>query len=317
VALSGTPIENHLGELWSIFHFLMPGFLGTQESFERNFRTPIEQGADEERQEELARRIAPLLIRRTKAEVATDLPPKTEIVRTVELGEQQAELYEAIRASVDKQICEEIDRLGIERSQIVILDALLKLRQTCCDPRLLRMESVSKIKQSAKIELLREMIPDLVETSRGILIFSQFTSMLDLISAELKRMRVKHFMLTGQTKDRGELVQRFQDGEAQVFLISLRAGGTGLTLTRADTVIHFDPWWNPALESQASDRAYRIGQDRPVFVFKLIASGTIEEKILQLQEHKRKLVAALLPGSGGGMSLSRDEIGMLLEPIRT
>ncbi|MBL9155512.1 MAG: DEAD/DEAH box helicase [Verrucomicrobiales bacterium] len=315
LALSGTPIENHLGELWSLFHFLMPGFLGSEESFRRCYRIPIEKDRDESRRERLAKRVAPLMLRRTKDLVAKDLPPKTEIVRTIELTPKQVELYEAVRASLSRDLKEEIKRRGLEASKILILDALLKLRQVCCHPRLLSLPSAQKVKSSAKLDLLMELIPDMVEEGRRILIFSQFAQMLGLIEQALDKEKIPYITLTGATKDRGALCDDFQAGKYPVFLISLRAGGTGLNLTAADTVIHYDPWWNPALESQATDRAYRIGQKNPVFVYKLISQGTIEEKILYLQQKKRALFQGILEGSPQKLEFSEADLRDLLAPI--
>lgn len=316
LCLSGTPIENHLGELWSLFHFLTPGFLGTEESFNRCFRAPIEKNRDEGLRKRLAERVAPLMLRRTKALVAHDLPPKTEIVRTVELHPKQVELYEAVRAAVSREVHEEISRLGVERSKLLVLDALLKLRQVCNHPQLLRLPSAQKVKNSAKMDLFMEWIPSMVKEGRRILVFSQFTGMLSIIEEALTKAGVRYLTLTGQSKDRGQLCDDFQAGKAPVFLISLRAGGTGLNLTHADTVIHFDPWWNPALESQATDRAYRIGQKNPVFVYKLITEGTIEEKILLLQQKKRALFEGILEGTPQKLSFSEDELDDLLAPMK-
>jgi superfamily II DNA or RNA helicase len=315
LALSGTPIENHLGELWSLFHFLMPGFLGSEESFRRCYRIPIEKDRDESRRERLAKRVAPLMLRRTKDLVAKDLPPKTEIVRTIELTPKQVELYEAVRASLSRDLKEEIHRRGLEASKILILDALLKLRQVCCHPRLLSLPSAQKVKSSAKLDLLMELIPDMVEEGRRILIFSQFAQMLGLIEKALDKEKISYLTLTGATKDRGAMCDAFQAGKYPVFLISLRAGGTGLNLTAADTVIHYDPWWNPALESQATDRAYRIGQQNPVFVYKLISQGTIEEKILHLQQKKRALFQGILEGTPQKLEFSEADLQDLLAPI--
>jgi superfamily II DNA or RNA helicase len=315
LCLSGTPIENHLGELWSLFHFLMPGFLGSEESFRRCYRLPIEKDRDESRRERLAKRVAPLMLRRTKDLVAKDLPPKTEIVRTIELTPKQIELYEAVRASLSRDLKEEIHRRGLEASKILILDALLKLRQICCHPQLLKLPSAQKVKSSAKLDLLMELIPDMVEEGRRILIFSQFAQMLALIEKALDKAKIPYLTLTGATKDRGALCDDFQAGKAPVFLISLRAGGTGLNLTAADTVIHYDPWWNPALESQATDRAYRIGQQNPVFVYKLISQGTIEEKILYLQQKKRALFQGILEGTPQKLEFSETDLRDLLAPI--
>lgn len=316
LCLSGTPIENHLGELWSLFHFLTPGFLGTEESFNRCFRTPIEKNRDEGLRKRLAERVAPLMLRRTKSLVAHDLPPKTEIVRSIELSPKQVELYEAVRAAVSREVHEEIARLGIERSKLLVLDALLKLRQVCNHPQLLKFPSAQKVKSSAKMDLFMEWIPSMVREGRRILVFSQFTGMLSLIEEALRKEGVRYLTLTGQSKDRGQLCDDFQAGKAPVFLISLRAGGTGLNLTAADTVIHFDPWWNPALESQATDRAYRIGQKNPVFVYKLITEGTIEEKILMLQQKKRALFEGILEGTPQKLSFSEDELDDLLAPLK-
>ncbi|HRQ90649.1 MAG TPA: DEAD/DEAH box helicase, partial [Bacteroidia bacterium] len=316
LCLSGTPIENHLGELWSLFHFLTPGFLGTEESFTRCFRAPIEKNRDEGLRKRLAERVAPLMLRRTKALVAHDLPPKTEIIRSVELHPQQVELYEAVRAAVSREVHEEISRLGFERSKLLVLDALLKLRQVCNHPQLLKLPSAQKAKSSAKMDLFMDWIPSMVREGRRILVFSQFTGMLSILEDALGKAGVKYQTLTGESKDRGKLCDDFQAGKAPVFLISLRAGGTGLNLTLADTVIHFDPWWNPALEAQATDRAYRIGQKNPVFVYKLITEGTIEEKILMLQQKKRALFEGILEGTPQKLSFSEDDLEDLLAPMK-
>jgi superfamily II DNA or RNA helicase len=315
LCLSGTPIENHLGELWSQFHFLMPGFLGSEDSFSLAYRQPIEKDRDEGRRQLLAERVKPVMLRRTKSKVATDLPAKTEIIRSVELTPRQVELYEAVRASLHHDLHEEIAERGFDASRMLILDGLLKLRQICCHPRLLRMESTRSVSSSAKLDLLDECLPDLVKCGSRILIFSQFTRMLDLIAEALDRLNIDHLMLTGKSRDRGQLCEDFQSGKAPVFLISLRAGGTGLNLTAADTVFHFDPWWNPALEAQATDRAYRIGQKRPVFVHKLIAAGTIEEKIQLLQQKKRALFDGILDGIPQSLDFSESELDDLLAPI--
>jgi superfamily II DNA or RNA helicase len=294
LCLSGTPIENHLGELWSLMHFLIPGFLGTEDAFNKNFRKPIEEEGDTEKNAMLKKRIAPLVLRRTKDQVAKELPPKTEMVHLIELSSDQKDLYETVRATMDKRVRAAIAARGIEQSQIVFLDALLKLRQICCDPRLLPEDFAAGITSSAKLDFLKEMLETLVEEGRKILIFSQFTTMLALIEEHLVKIRVPYLKLTGGSKDRGKLVEEFQSGKFPVFLISLKAGGTGLNLTAADTVIHYDPWWNPAAEAQATDRAYRIGQDKPVFVHKLLCQETVEERIHRLQSDKAKLAEGLL-----------------------
>ncbi|MGB4912046.1 MAG: DEAD/DEAH box helicase, partial [Candidatus Dechloromonas phosphoritropha] len=299
LCLTGTPLENHLGELWSQFDFLLPGFLGGGRQFARHWRTPIEKQNDNRRRDLLARRIRPFILRRKKEDVAQELPPKTIIVRNVELEGGQRDLYETVRAAMDAKVRDEIASKGFSRSQIVILDALLKLRQVCCDPRLVRASSARKVKERAKLDLLMAMLPELVDEGRRILVFSQFTSMLALIEHELVASGLDYALLTGDTGDREKPISRFQAGEVPIFLISLKAGGVGLNLTAADTVIHYDPWWNPAVENQATDRAHRLGQDKPVFVYKLIVSGSIEEKILALQERKAELAAGILSEDRG------------------
>ncbi|MGE0386769.1 MAG: SNF2-related protein [Gammaproteobacteria bacterium] len=316
LCLTGTPLENHLGELWSQFDFLMPGFLGDARSFQRHWRTPIEKHGDRERRDLLARRVRPFILRRRKDEVARDLPPKTIIVRTVELCGGQRDLYETVRSAMDERVRAEIGARGLARSHIVILDALLKLRQVCCDPRLLRAGTAPAVRERAKLELLMQMLPEMVEEGRTILLFSQFTSMLDLIALELVRERIAFVTLTGDTVDRQTPIARFQSGEVPVFLISLRAGGVGLNLTAADTVIHYDPWWNPAVENQATDRAHRIGQDKNVFVYKLIVAGSIEERIMALQERKAELAAGILSqDAAGAVKFGEDDIAALLAPL--
>jgi len=314
LCLTGTPMENHLGELWSLFHFLMPGLLGDAESFRAFYRTPIERDADPERQQQLTARLQPLLLRRTKSAVAKDLPPKTEILHTIELGKAQTDLYETIRAAVDQRVKDAISAQGLDRSQIIVLDALLKLRQVCCHPQLLKIEAAQKIAESAKTAyLMEDLLPELLDEGHRVLIFSQFTEMLAIIETQLKAAHIPFVKLTGQTEDRETPMQRFQRGEVPVFLISLKAGGSGLNLTAADTVIHYDPWWNPAAEAQASDRAHRIGQTKPVFIHKLICQGTIEERIVEMQKSKAALIEGLLAGRTDKLRLTQEDIQRLLE----
>lgn len=317
LCLTGTPMENHLGELWSLFHFLMPGFLGDGDSFRRAFRHPIEKKRDRDRQDLLARRLQPLMLRRTKDAVARELPPKTELLHHIEMDGPQADLYETIRALMDERVREAIAARGMDRSHIVVLDALLKLRQVCCHPRLLKAEAAQVVGMaSAKLDyLLEDLLPELLEEGRRILIFSQFTEMLALIEAEFNRRKLPFVKLTGNTKDRDTPVRRFQEGEAPLFLISLKAGGAGLNLTAADAVIHYDPWWNPAVEAQASDRAHRIGQTKPVFIHKLICAGTIEDKILELQRDKAALLKSLLGGRAEQARLTAEDVRQLLAPL--
>ena len=301
LCLSGTPLQNHLGELWSLFDFLAPGFLGSQRGFRARFRTPIEKHGDTAQQELLTRRVRPFLLRRTKDEVATDLPPKTEINEVVELEEAQRAIYEGIRLSMHARVKAAIAEKGLSRSGIIILDALLKLRQACCDPRLIKLKVVERTKAgSAKLDRLMEMLTVMLAEGRRILVFSQFTEMLALMEDRLAEEHMPYVMLTGDTKDRATPVKRFQKGEVPIFLISLKAGGVGLNLTAADTVIHYDPWWNPAVEDQATDRAHRIGQDKKVFVHRLVTLATIEEKMESLKEKKRGLVASVLDAEKGG-----------------
>ena len=316
LCLSGTPIENHLEELWSLFHFLMPGFLGRLESFRQRFRHPIEKENDENARDLLASRVGPLMLRRKKTEVAKELPPKTEMIRTVELEGSQRDLYETIRATMQQRVQEVIAEQGIERAHLYILDALLKLRQVCCHPHLLDLEAAQGVETSAKMELLFELLPEMIAEGRRILLFSQFTSMLGLIEKRLLRDDIGYVKLTGNTRNRADIVRDFQSGRVPLFLISLKAGGVGLNLTKADTVIHYDPWWNPAVESQATDRAYRIGQDNPVFVYKLITKGSIEERIVAMQEDKKELVESLLSaGSKRGMKFGKADLEQLLKPL--
>ncbi|RUR09004.1 DEAD/DEAH box helicase [Legionella sp. km772] len=317
LCLSGTPLENHLGELWSLFHFLMPGLLGDSKQFRLWFRSPIEKQGDNERRELLARRVKPFMLRRTKNQVAKELPPKTEMTRTVELVGAQRDLYEAIRMSMEKKVRDAIAKQGLGKSHILLLDALLKLRQVCCDPRLLSLpEAEIAHGTSAKLETLMELVDNLVEEKRRVLIFSQFTSMLQLIEGELSAKNYDYLKLTGQTQNRQALVEQFQEGSIPIFLISLKAGGTGLNLTKADTVIHYDPWWNPAVEDQATDRTHRIGQENPVFVYKLITAGTVEEAILGMQERKRLLVDGILSSDASQtMSLTEADLEQFFMPL--
>ncbi|MDP4847222.1 MAG: DEAD/DEAH box helicase [Akkermansiaceae bacterium] len=316
ICLSGTPMENHLGELWSLMRFLMPGFLGDEKTFNSHLRRPIERDRSSDAQRALNRRISPLILRRTKDQVATELPEKTEIIHHIDLTKKQTDLYESVRAAMDKRVRDAIAAKGLAKSHIIVLDALLKLRQICCHPQLLSLPAAQKITESAKLDYLTtELLPTLLEEGRRILLFSQFTSMLALIEAHLEKENIPFLKLTGQTKDRATLVKKFQAGEVPVFLISLKAGGTGLNLTAADTVIHYDPWWNPAAENQATDRAHRIGQNKPVFVHKLACTGTIEDRILDLQKHKSALVEALLSEETSKLKIDSETLSHLLSPL--
>lgn len=297
LCLSGTPMENHLGELWSLFHFLMPGFLGSQKRFSELFRHPIERQGNSDKMDQLRKRITPFMLRRTKDVVASELPPKVETLMPVPLQGKQADLYETIRLGMEKTVRDALNAQGLAKSQITILDALLKLRQVCCDPRLLKLGSASQVQQSAKLEQLLDMLPEMVAEGRKILLFSQFTQMLSLIEQELPRLGIPWVKLTGQSKNRDTIIDRFTSGQVPLFLISLKAGGVGLNLPQADTVIHYDPWWNPAVENQATDRAHRIGQTQSVWVLKLVAQGTIEERMLALQERKAQLAQDMYAGA--------------------
>ena len=317
LCLSGTPMENHLGELWSLFHFLMPGFLGSQKRFKELFRTPIEKHGDSERLTQLRARVTPFMLRRTKREVATELPDKVESIAGVTLEGKQADLYETIRLTTEKAVRDALADKGLAQSQIQILDALLKLRQVCCDPRLVPLASAQKIQQSAKLDLLMELLPEMLAEGRKVLLFSQFTSMLELIEEALKARDLPWVKLTGQSRNRDAIIDRFTSGEVPLFLISLKAGGVGLNLPQADTVIHYDPWWNPAVENQATDRAHRIGQKNRVFVYKLVAHGTIEERILALQERKAALADSMYSGAQARKQplFTESDIAELLRPL--
>ena len=317
LCLSGTPMENHLGELWSLFHFLMPGFLGSQARFKILFRTPIERLGSSEQLAALRQRVTPFMLRRNKSDVATDLPDKQEMISSVELEGKQADLYETIRLTTEKAVRDALANKGLAKSQIQILDALLKLRQVCCDPRLVPVPAAQKVKQSAKLELLMELLPELLAGGRKVLLFSQFTSMLSLIEEELGKRKLSWVKLTGQSQKRDAIIEQFTSGAVPLFLISLKAGGVGLNLTQADTVIHYDPWWNPAVETQATDRAHRIGQTKQVMVYKLVAQGTIEERILALQERKAALASSLYGGEAARKQplFTESDLAALLKPL--
>jgi SNF2 family DNA or RNA helicase len=296
LCVTGTPLENHLGELWAHFDWLMPGFLGDARSFARQWRKPIEDNGETLRAQLLAARVRPFILRRRKADVAAELPPRTEVIQRVQLAGAQRTLYESVRVAADAQVRRVLARQGFAGAQIAVLDALLKLRQVCCDPRLVKGRVVAADMPSAKMEWLRQMLPELVDEGRRVLVFSQFTEMLALVQQALDAIALPHLVLTGETapRARGALVRRFQSRAEPVLLLSLKAGGVGLNLTAADTVVHLDPWWNPAVEQQASDRAHRIGQDQPVFVYKLVVEGSIEERMLALQARKAALAEGVL-----------------------
>ncbi len=317
LCLSGTPVENDLDELWSLFDFAAPGWLGELSSFRRRFRTPIEREGNELALAQLRARVRPLVLRRTKQQVVAELPPKTHLVRPVELTGDQRELYESLRVAAHTDVRRAIRKKGFAGSAVAILDALMKLRQVCCDPRLVNAESAREVEQSAKTSAFFALTEQLLADGRRLLVFSQFTQMLALLSRGLQARGVRHLALTGATQDRQAVCDAFERGQADVFLISLKAGGTGLNLVSADTVIHFDPWWNSAAQAQATDRAYRIGQTKPVFVYDLIVAGSVEERMLALQERKRALAEGLFgeAAASGGPTLSEEDVEDLFAPL--
>lgn len=318
LCITGTPLENNLGELWTQFDFLMPGFLGDLRSFTRLWRKPIEVNGETLRAQLLAQRVRPFILRRRKDEVASELAPKTEIIKRLQLQGQQRDLYESVRVAADEQVRRVLQRKGFAGVQITILDALLKLRQVCCDPYLLKGAHAPETMERAKLEMLCDLLPGMLAEGRRVLVFSQFTEMLELIAAQLELLELTFISLTGKTpvKQRGALVAEFQNKSVPIFLISLKAGGVGLNLTAADTVIHMDPWWNPAVEEQATARAHRIGQEQKVFVYKLVVEGSIEERILELQARKA-LLAEGVWGSDAALAskFNADDLQALLAPL--
>ncbi len=308
-ALTGTPIENSLAELWSIFDFIMPGYLFSYRTFKNTYETPIVKEENYEAMEKLRMLIEPFVLRRNKKEVLTELPDKTITVLNNEMGEEQRNIYLNYLAQAKQELAEEIDINGYERSQMQILSALTRLRQICCHPSLF-IEDYQE--GSSKLDQCMEIVEEAVNGGHKILLFSGYTSMFEIIEKELKSLGIKYFKLTGSTKveERVKLVDEFnENSDVKVFLISLKAGGTGLNLIGADMVIHYDPWWNLSAENQATDRAYRIGQKKNVQVYKLITKNSIEEKIYELQQRKGELVDSMLSTKTSFISkMSREEI---------
>ncbi len=313
--LTGTPVENSVRDIWSLMNFLMPGYLGTRTDFRERYENAIQSNSGGSEQQRLTRRIRPFLLRRTKQLVAKEIPDKLEQVAYCELTTIQKKIYAQLASFTRQQLSELADQKDRNKARMVMLTALLRLRQAACDARLLGMENPpNEADASAKLDLLEELLSEALDGHHRVLIFSQFVTMLGHIRGRLERLGVEYCYLDGQTRDRGAEVGRFQAGAIPVFLISLKAGGTGLNLTAADTVIHFDPWWNPAVEAQATDRAHRIGQKRAVTSYKLIARDTVEEKILNLQAKKRAIISATLDSEQPLMDgLSMDEIQDLLK----
>ena len=295
LALSGTPIENKLEELWSVFDFLMPGFLFTMADFNSRYVNPIMEHQDKVVEKRLKLQIYPFILRRMKRDVAKDLPDKVENIAYCELTDDQRDFYLQVLDSTKEELFKSIEQNGLEKSRLSIFSALLRMRQICCHPRLYDKNNVKNVISSGKFEKLKVMLEEIISEKHRILLFSQFVDMLDIVKAWLDKSGIKYEYLTGKTKDRQGAVERFNtDPTIPIFLISLKAGGTGLNLTGADYVIHYDPWWNPAVEDQATDRAYRIGQTKKVFVYRLITKNTVEEKIQKLKTIKRNLVDSVI-----------------------
>ena len=298
LVLTGTPMENSVLDLWSIFDFLMPGYLGSATDFRERYEQPIARDKGEAVQARLGRRLRPFILRRLKTEVAKDLPAKIQQISFCELTDEQAEIYKQVLAVSRKEVMDAVGTQGVAKSKMIVLNALLRLRRICCDLRLLKMDNAEfNDESSGKIAMFGELLEEAMDGGHRVLVFSQFTTMLALLKDKLTAENIEFCYLDGATTNRGAVVEKFQGNpKIPIFLISLKAGGVGLTLTGADTVVHFDPWWNPAVEDQATDRAHRIGQTRVVTSYKLITRGTVEEKILALQEKKRAIIKATLGG---------------------
>ncbi|HLH52415.1 MAG TPA: SNF2-related protein [Verrucomicrobiae bacterium] len=313
LVLTGTPLENSVLDLWSIFDFLMPGYLGTAQDFRERYELPIARENDPATKARLARRLKPFLMRRLKSEVAADLPARLEQVAFCELTPEQRGVYQQLMEVTRKEMLDAAGEQSLAKTRMLVLTALLRLRQACCDLRLLKLEGVNPATASGKLELFRELLEEVIDGGHRVLVFSQFVTMLALLKERLVSESIDFCYLDGSTIDRAAEVNRFQTTPSiPVFLISLKAGGVGLNLTGADTVVHFDPWWNPAVEAQATDRAHRIGQTRVVTSYKLITRDTIEEKILTLQNRKKELIAATIGEEEFASSLSWNEIQELL-----
>lgn len=312
LALSGTPIENNLSELWSMFTFLNPGMLGSYKTFLNNFIKPIEREDNELTTNLLRKIIFPFILRRTKSQVVKELPPKNEIVVYADMLPPQRKLYDITRELYYGKIMRSIDLVGIEKSRMELLEGLLRMRQICCHPQLFEPAYNN---DSGKFQIVEEMVQDAVSEGHRVLLFSQFVSALQLLRERFLCYGISCELLTGATRDRQKVVDRFQSGKgASVFLISLKAGGTGLNLTSADYVFHLDPWWNPSAENQASDRAYRIGQTKTVFVYKMITRDSIEERVLELQQKKQNLMNSIIHTEGSFFKqLDREHIRWLFE----
>ncbi|MCC6507927.1 MAG: DEAD/DEAH box helicase, partial [Pirellulaceae bacterium] len=311
VALTGTPVENHLGELWSLFSVISPGVFGSWEQFRDKFAAPIERDGDQERRQALGERIRPFVLRRTKSEVLRDLPARTEMNIEVELSSAERKLYDATRLLMLKEADLIVASPDVQEQRFKLLALLTRLRQLACNPR---MVDQTWTEESAKLQQLRDTLLELRAEGHRVLVFSQFVKHLTLIREMLDSQQITYQYLDGSTPaaQRQQQVDLFQNGSATAFLISLKAGGTGLNRTAADYVIHMDPWWNPAVEDQASDRAHRIGQTKPVMVYRIIAKDTIEEEILKLHEDKRDLVAGVLEGTHmAGQMSTKDLIALL------
>jgi SNF2 family DNA or RNA helicase len=309
--LTGTPMENSVRDIWSIMNFALPGYLGNRNDFRERYELPIARGAAPDAQRRLARRLQPFLLRRRKRDVAKDLPEKIEQVVPCSLTSQQRAAYDALLRQIQQGLGESGRHVNAGARRMKMLTGLLRLRQVCCD---LRLVGIDKEENSAKLDLLDELLEEAIDGDHRVLVFSQFVSMLHLVRERLERLEIPFCYLDGSTRQRQEIVDRFQaDSAIPVFLISLKAGGVGLNLSAADTVIHFDPWWNPAVEAQATDRAHRIGQTRVVTAYKLITRDTIEEKILKLQEKKRAAIDAAIESEEPLMTgLTTEELEELL-----
>ncbi|HZC36601.1 MAG TPA: DEAD/DEAH box helicase, partial [Chthoniobacterales bacterium] len=309
--LTGTPVENSVRDLWSIMNFALPGYLGSREDFRERYELPINRGSEAERQR-LAKRLRPFMLRRLKKDVLQDLPEKLEQTAFCDLSDEQRELYAKLQAEGRKKLDLLAKEKGSNQARMTMLTTLLRLRQACCDLRLLGQEPEAR---SGKLDLLLELLEEAIDGGHRVLVFSQFVTMLNLIRQELETLDAQYCYLDGSTQDRAAVVDRFQNQpDIPVFLISLKAGGVGLNLAAADTVFHFDPWWNPAVEDQATDRAHRIGQRRVVTSYKLISRGTVEEKILTLQNKKREIIDATVESEEPLMTgLTQEEIANLLD----